>query len=87
MKGNAANFNRAKVSEKRKGKNVCDNAALFTWHIVEEEIRRSDESGEGRGRIAEGEGEPDGPVDEGADANVEPVLDEDVHRVLRPVDH
>ena len=34
--------------------------------------------------VAEHEGEPDGPEYDGAYADVEPVLDEDVDGVLRP---
>ncbi len=57
----------------------------FTWHVVEEEIGRSNESGESRWGIAEGQGEPDGPVDQGTDAHIQPVLDQDVYCVLWPV--
>ena len=56
-------------------------SSFFTWHPVSEEILVADK------RVALAavhEGEAGGPVDEGADANIQPVLDQDVHCVLRP---
>ena len=54
---------------------------FLTWHSVAEEVGVAYE------RVtlaAVHEGEAGGPVDEGADANIQPVLDQDVHCVLRP---
>ena len=59
----------------------CFFSSFFTWHPVSEEILVADK------RVALAavhEGEAGGPIDEGADANIQPVLDQDVHCVLRP---
>ena len=56
----------------------------LTRHLVEEVVGSAHEVCDAGARLAEGDGEPHGPVDHGPDAHVQPVLDEDVHRVLRP---
>ena len=58
--------------------------SLGTWHVIEEEVGSSNDSGEGGRRLSEGEGKAGGPVHQGADANVQPVLDQDVDGVLGP---
>ena len=54
---------------------------FLTWHSVAEEVGVADER---VSLAAVHEGEAGGPVHQGADAHVQPVFDQDVHRVLGP---
>ena len=56
----------------------------LTWHVIEEEVGGSNDPRDGVNGLAEGEGKAGGPVHQGADANVQPVLDQDVDGVLGP---
>ena len=56
----------------------------LTWHVDEEEVGGSHDPGEAGPGLAEGQAEADGPVDEGADAHVQPILDQNVDSVLGP---
>ena len=57
----------------------------LTRHIVEEEVGASHESVQAGGGATESQSEADRPVDQGADAHVQPVLDQNVDSVLGPV--
>ena len=64
--------------------NPAIGEAALTRHLVEEVVGSAHEVGDAGARLAKGDGEPHGPVHHGPDAHVQPVLDQDVHSVLRP---
>ena len=54
---------------------------VLTGHVVTEEVAGTYET---VGLSSVSQGESGGPIDQSPDANIQPILNQDIHRILRP---